>query len=261
MELLNSCITINIDAGITSPANNLETFPVHDIVIDSYKITKYLITNRQYATFLNLLNLENVRDGTYTYINAFNKMTRLKKHNDKYRVDYGFENHPVTGVTYYGAYAFALATGLRLPSEIEWENAARGGLKNKVFPWGDEQPTPLLANFGENVGKTTPVGNYPSNGFGLYDMAGNVWEWTTDWYQPTSHERKPDSRNILGIDKVIRGGGWAYPSNDLACSRRGRCWPRIGGTNIGFRLVADILKEEKIANASDVRKNFARFKV
>lgn len=235
-----------------------------EIILDEFKITRCPITNLQYAIFLNAFGIENVRDGTYLFMNSFNKSIRIKNQNGTYVVQDGFETHPVTHVNWLGACAFSLAVGARLPTEAEWEKAARGGLAGKLFPWGDNAPTPTLANFGENVGMTAKVGSYPPNGYGLYDMAGNVWEWTMDWYKPMYHNAA-ECRNPIGpadgVDKVIRGGGWAYPGSDLRCYSRGRSWIRLGGTNVGFRLVKD-LKQNNAAPCciKDLRRELERFK-
>ena len=102
--------------------------------------------------------------------------------------------------------------GYRLPTEAEWEKAARGGVEGKLYPWGTDEINPTLANYSEsNKNRTTPVGSYGANGYGLYDMAGNVWEWTWDWYggyisTPQADPRGPSS----GSGRVVRGNGWAH---------------------------------------------------
>jgi len=185
--------------------------------------------------------VQNEQDLTYLYLNIFNGCVRIRYQGKAYEVQQGFENHPVTHVNWIGAYAFSAAVGDRLPTEAEWERACRGGLEGMLFPWGNEIPSRSLANFGENVGATTKVGSYPPNKYGLYDMAGNVWEWTMDWYHPAYYKEvvsKDPAGPATGVDKVIRGGGWAYPGSDLQCSRRGRKWVRLGGTNVGFRVLS-----------------------
>ncbi|MDP7000175.1 MAG: SUMF1/EgtB/PvdO family nonheme iron enzyme, partial [Candidatus Poribacteria bacterium] len=106
--------------------------------------------------------------------------------------DFNQPNQPVVGVSWHDATAYAKWVGKRLPTEKEWEWAARaekewewaarGGLKGKKYPWGNQEPSASRANYGNKVGKPTAVGNYPANGYGLHDMAGNVWEWCQDWY-------------------------------------------------------------------------------
>jgi formylglycine-generating enzyme required for sulfatase activity len=100
--------------------------------------------------------------------------------------------------------------GYRLPTEAEWEKAARGGVAGKLYPWGTDEISAELANYGaSNKGGTTPVGSYGANGYGLYDVAGNAWEWTWDWYGEYAQIAKTDPRGpSSGSDRVIRGGSW-----------------------------------------------------
>jgi formylglycine-generating enzyme required for sulfatase activity len=161
-------------------------------------------------------------------------------------VDFGFEDHPVICVNWFGASAFAAWIGGRLPTEAEWENACRGGVEGFTFPWGNDKPNHSLANFGENVGSTTPVGKYPPNRFGLYDMTGNTWEWCKDWYRKDYYKKSPKINPggpSSGVDKVVRGGGWAYGMETLRCAKREKRWARVGGTNIGFRVAFDVRTE------------------
>jgi formylglycine-generating enzyme len=168
-------------------------------------------------------------------------------------------DHPVVHVAYEDADAYARWAGLALPTEAEWETAARGGLHRKTFVWGDdaEAPGQRLANFwhGEfpwrpepTYGRTSPVGSYPPNGYGLYDMAGNVWEWTTDWYSDTpaaggccaadSHDpRQPQFRVPR---RVVKGG--SFLCADVYCLRYRPAARRpqpvdTGMSHIGFRCV------------------------
>ena len=100
--------------------------------------------------------------------------------------------------------------GYRLPTEAEWERAARGGVAGKLFPWGTDEISAELANYSEsNKGKTTPIGTYAANGYGLYDMAGNVWEWCWDWRGNYTQIAQTDPRGpSSGSLRVFRGGGW-----------------------------------------------------
>jgi len=132
-------------------------------------------------------------------------------------------NHPVVQVSWEDAVAYAEWTGKRLPTEQEWEKAARG-TDGRVFPWGDQEPTRELCNFGENEGGTTPVGKYSPQGdssYGCVDMAGNVWEWTASDYDKSN--------------KVLRGGSWDNYPGDALCAHRGR-YPSLNRYNsVGLR--------------------------
>ena len=113
-------------------------------------------------------------------------------------------------------------TGYRLPTEAEWEKAARGGVAGKLYPWGTDEISPALANYSEsNKFKTTPVGSYGANGYGLYDMAGNVWEWTWDWYGAYAQTAQTDPRGpSSGSYRVVRGGGWYISAGGCRVANR-----------------------------------------
>jgi formylglycine-generating enzyme required for sulfatase activity len=127
------------------------------------------------------------------------------------------------------------ASGYRLPTEVEWEKAARGGLVGRSYPNGDS-----LSEIDANFGALGPVRvkSYPANGYGLHDMAGNVWEWCWDWYERPDHspEHRESSRN-LGIRRVLRGGCWRSPVEDCRVSCRNGLGPDLSSDTIGFRLV------------------------
>jgi formylglycine-generating enzyme required for sulfatase activity len=151
------------------------------------------------------------------------------------------DEQPVVGVSWFGARAYCLWLTLlsgveyRLPTEAEWEWAAGGRreeaskvLKVKEYPWGDTpEPTPKYANYADNEGMTTPIGRYPNNGTpeGLYDMAGNVWEWIEDWF------------DVDRSSKALRGGSWDAIRSNLRCSARGFISPVLSYNSVGFRVI------------------------
>lgn len=178
----------------------------------------------------------------------------------------GREKHPVVHLSWFDAVAYSKWAGKRLPTEAEWEFAARGGLQGKEYIWGDEfEPDgKALANIWQGAfpnGNTVkdghrlaaPVGSYPPNGYGLHDMAGNVWEWCSDWYLPDYFARSPASNptgpdtshdpNEPGVWKRIQRGG-SFLCTDLYCgayrpSRRMKTSPDTGLSHAGFRCVAE----------------------
>ena len=168
-------------------------------------------------------------------------------------------NYPMVYVSWNGATAYAKWAGKRLPTEAEWEYAARGGLVGKRYPWGDEKPNGSQCNFADKNAPnnfswadrmvddgyqyTAPVGSFKANGYGLHDMAGNVWEWCQDWYSEnyySSSSAKNPSGPDRGSQRVLRGGGWGTSTDDLRVAIRGYNYPNIRyDYGYGFRCVSD----------------------
>src|SRR5574341_492923 len=162
--------------------------PAHDVTLSAYYLDIYEVTNAQYAAFLT--EAGNQTGGGVPWYAAEHEDARLNAIGAAWQVLGNYADHPVTVVTWYGADAYCKARGGRLPSEAEWEKAARFNPETgsvRPYPWGDQRPDPTLANFGLNVTEqTTPVGHYEAgrSALGLYDMAGNVFEWIGDWFTP-----------------------------------------------------------------------------
>ena len=152
---------------------------------------------------------------------------------------------PVEKVTYHQASQYCAKVRKRLPTEAEWEKAARGGTTGWYY-WGQGHMD-LYAWYGNNAGKRTrPVGTRNPNRYGLYDMAGNVWEWVQDWYDPDYYKKSP-VRNpkgpAKGTTKVIRGGSWGTPPAKIAHADRDSREPHTRYINGGFRCAKEVRKQ------------------
>jgi formylglycine-generating enzyme required for sulfatase activity len=136
--------------------------------------------------------------------------------------------HPAWGINWAGARLLCQALGARLPSALEWECFAADNDVSRTYPWGEDAPTPRLANFDEHYGGTTPVGQFPPSDLGLFDLAGNVGEWCLNAYA----EGTP-------LERVVKGGAWSKSAVHLRIAARRGKWARLGTTTIGLRPVWD----------------------
>jgi len=210
--------------------------PIHKVYLAAFYIDKYEVTNLQFSQFLN--EKGNQEEGGVAWLDTSDEDCLIEYRNGKYQPKSGYENHPVIEVSWFGARAYAEWAGKRFPTEAEWEKAARGGLVGKKYPWGDNIDS-SKANYDENVGQTTPVGRYPPNNYGLYDMGGNVWEWVSDWYDEDYYSSSNSYRNPqgpnYGSERVIRGAGWSYDARYLRCASRSYVHPDNTSNHLGFR--------------------------
>lgn len=196
----------------------LDELPRHTVTVKEFYIDKNLVTNAQFKRFVaanpklaRLFPLERFDNGNY--------LKHWKTPGD----ENAGPDHPVVNVNWYAASLYCRWAGKRLPTEAEWEFAARGG-RNALFPWGDEPADETRANFNHNIAATSAVGSYPANPYGLYDMAGNVWQFLSDHWEPYRsdvnparnrdlHSSPPDlSVSVLHPNssrRVIRGGSFA----------------------------------------------------
>ncbi|MGZ3633940.1 MAG: SUMF1/EgtB/PvdO family nonheme iron enzyme, partial [Parachlamydiaceae bacterium] len=218
---------------------NRDEMPRHQISLPSFAIDKHPVTNEQFVRFLEVMGGE--KDNNHQDIIRL-KDSRIKRGGGKLSIESGYAKHPVVGVTWYGAVAYAKWVGKRLPTEGEWEIAARGGIENAYFPTGDDIEK-TQANFFSS--DTTAVMSYAPNGYGLYDMAGNVYEWCHDWYGYNYYEtsvQEPEAPTgpWQGVYRVLRGGCWKSLQEDLRCSRRHRNNPGTVNGTYGFRCAADV---------------------
>ena len=230
--------------GSVAPEAANDEKPVHTVYVDAFYMDQYEVTNLEYQKFI-LANPRWSKEGIARWLNDGYYLNHWNGN------DYpdGKANHPVVHVSWYAAMAYAQWAGKRLPTEAEWEYAAQGGLVGKRYPWGDDIDSGK-ANYDENVGDTTETGTYPPNGYGLYDMAGNVWEWCLDEYEENFYAESPRENPLssaysmdwiinnftkVKILPMMRGGSWYPPSAALRVT--GRLWNSPSNTNnsTGFR--------------------------
>ncbi len=234
--------------------------PRHKVYVDAFYIDKHEVTNAQYRKFVQAtghmepegLGLVKVEGKEYA-------LQIVKPWSDK---NYNGDDQPVVCVSWEDARAYAEWAGKRLPTEAEWEKAARGGLVGKRYPWGDDwPPRPKAGNFADKTFKkafpdvtfftpgyddgyayTAPVGKFAPNGYGLYDIAGNVWEWCADWYGSSYYASSPKNNPTgpnSGSFRVVRGGSWSRTdARSLRAACRYNCVPTRTYYFAGFRCVA-----------------------
>jgi len=290
------------DANVVGMQATEDSRPIHRVRVNGYWMDQTEVTNRQFAAFVKATGYVTVAERTptaedfpgappenlvagsvvfsppdhavpldthfrwWSYVDGANWRHPLGPGSDLK----GREDFPVVHVGYEDAEAYANWAGKRLPTEAEWEFAARGGLTGQVYPWGNaflvdgkfmanthQGHFPNEDTHADAHAGTAKVASYPPNGYGLYDVAGNVWEWTSDWYRPdyyaelasagvAENPRGPDTSfdpTEPGMMKRVHRGG-SYLCTEQYCSRymvgtRGKGEPSTGTNHLGFRLVKD----------------------
>lgn len=224
--------------------------PVHTVHLDAFYIDANEVTNGEFKDFV-LANPAWQKDGIDEKFHDGNYLQDWNGNN----FPLGERDHPVRYVSWYAAMAYAAWVDKRLPTEAEWEKAARGGLEKKQYPWGNGINL-KRANYGKHLGETTPVGDYPANDYGVHDIAGNVWEWCLDGYEADFYANSPprnptagannvedivnDFENIVDF-RVIRGGGWNSNPEWLRASNRHGTSPAYAGIGaLGFRCARSV---------------------
>jgi sulfatase modifying factor 1 len=202
--------------------------PRHRVTVAPFYLDKHEVTNRDFQAFVGASpdwqpgRLEpTLHNGDYL------------KHWPEGNFPEPLARHPVTYVSWYAAQAYAAWTGKRLPTEAEWEYAACGGLGRPEYPWGGDPVTPEHANYGESkLETTTPAGSYPPNGFGLHDLAGNVWEYCADVWR-SNYAAGPETAD--STRRAIRGGSWGGSPLNLRVRFRDSHPVTGAGPHVGFR--------------------------
>jgi len=226
--------------------------PVHTVTLSGFEISKYEVTNGQFCEFLNNKGVSS--DGSYNeteFIDMDGGCCQIVYSGDQFEVEKDKMNYPVITVTWYGARAFCEWIGGRLPTEAEWEFAARGGnqtqgyiysgsdsLDEVAWYWNNSENPDCYLYYGHG---TDIVGSKKKNELGVYDMSGNVCEWCSDWYGSDYYNISP--RNDpqgppAGTRKVIRGGSWYANADECRCAyRNSNDVPERGISYYGFRVV------------------------
>ncbi len=226
--------------------------PPHSVTLDGFWIDQTEVSNAQFAAFLNQRGHQT--EGGVPWLELADERCLIEEVDGQFQPKPGYAEHPVLKLSWHGAAAYCQWAGARLPTEAEWEYAARGEA-GSVYPWGD-QFDPARLNFcdancdydwsqaerDDGYERTAPVGSFPAGASwcGALDLAGNVWEWTGDWYDAEYYEQSPE-QNPSGPEggeaRVLRGGAWF----DAALFMRGayRAWdePDNRSTVTGFRCV------------------------
>jgi len=224
--------------------------PQHTVYLDAFYIDKAEVTNAQFAQFLN--EQGNQEEGGVTWLDIGDENCRITESGGQYQPKSGYGDHPGIEVSSYGARAYCKWLGKRLPTEAEWEKAARG-TDGRTYPWGNASDGSRVnfcdrnckldcKNTGADDGYagTAPVGSYPAgvSPYGALDMAGNVWEWVADWYDSGYYASSPESNPkgaASGDYRVFRGGSWASDAAFVRAAYRYRLTPGDTRNDVGFR--------------------------
>jgi len=226
----------------------------HQVRLSDFSIGKYEVTNFQFAKFLEKYGSNKVKSGEFAgEIMIYPVDGGLKFFQGQWKPDVGFEYNPVIGVTWFGANEFCKFIGGRLPSEAEWEYAARNqgekvrfgngldfALSTQINFNGNSDKTFTYADKGENRNRTVNVGGFSPNQLGIFQMSGNVWEWCQDWYKSNYYfKSKKDNPSgpVFGLYKVIRGGAFSSSANGIRNTERSFLAPYADNTDVGFRVV------------------------
>jgi iron(II)-dependent oxidoreductase len=263
--------TYPIGSPAQHPLANPAAMPAHRVTLKAFRIDRTEVTNAQFAEFMNALPVKpsgtalggkvgpaniapvdralflefSSRPSPYTMIDLDDEEARIGVRDARFTPNPGHEDHPVTETTWAGALAYCRWRGARLPTEVEWEAAARGP-QGRTFPWGEAMPTPELAVIGLPSGTTVPVGSRPRGATpeGLLDLAGSLLEWTSTLDRPYPY-RADDGREdpALPGERIVRGGNYIFDDtpDKLVTWNRTVAFrnPATGHRQIGVRCAAD----------------------
>ena len=223
-----------------------EERPQHKVHIDEYYIDKYEVTNEQYAKFLNEWGKDIDEQGNRMFAEH---PWGIRKTGSVFGYALVLAKHPVINVTWYGAVQYARWAGKRLPTEAEWERAARSGSTSKYYFGDDESGLDKCAWYKDNSdGTTQPVGQKGPNAWNIFDMSGNVWEWVSDYYEEVYYKSCPGNNPkgpSDGQDRVFRGGSWKFDASGCRSAFRNWSDPKEGIDSAGFRCAVSASEVNK----------------
>ncbi len=210
-------------------SRDMADLPLHTVYLDAYSIDKYPVTNARYKTCVDARGCRAPQESS-SYSPA----------RSSYYGNPTYANYPVIKVTWHQATAFCAWEGKRLPTEAEWEKAARGSSDTRKYPWGNADPNSTLLNYNMNLRDTSEVGSYPAGAspYGVMDMAGNVDEWVNDWYDKNYYSVSPGNNppgSATGTARVMRGGSFDYDVDQVRSSFRNYESPDYWDIFLGFR--------------------------
>jgi len=245
---------VDVEGGACELAMGEDSVPEHPVTLSAFQIETTEVTYAQFIAFLNALGANGHRAGCNFLPCAAtldeNELSNIRFDGTTYSIFGGLANYPVTFVTWNGADAYCRSLGRRLPTEAEWEFAARGEIGG-IYPWGSVWNPDLARTSIPATGEVgpRPVASYLSAGFGLYDMAGNVAEWVADWYDPEYYIGLYNQRQTVanpagptaGEQRVVRGGSWDSKPFFARSVHRQSADPSSTTAWIGFRCVQDMM--------------------
>ena len=215
--------------------------PKHSVFVKSFFMDILPVTNADFAKFLNANDLLN-QQGQSLYDHD-DQDARIHQRDAKWQADEAYAVHPVNEVSWVGARDYCAWLKKRLPTEAEWEKAARG-TDGRRYPWGNGEPNSKLAHFGAPFNASAPADAFPDGAspYGILDMAGNQWEWVSSAYKPYPYNAEDGRENqTTGPVRSTRGGGHDSDALEITTTQRGRYLsrsPKAGHHNIGFRCAS-----------------------
>lgn len=219
------------------PFSEIDEYPIHEVYLSEYAIDRTPVTNEMFAKFLNE-GPEITIKGQFAWFEASSSEAQIQLIDGYWQPVEGKENYPVIEVNWHGADAYCTWAGRRLPTEAEWEKAARG-TDGRTYPWGDSKPTCDHSWFHACGNETVPVGEMPagSSPYGVLDMAGNVWEWVADFYHADFYSDSPVNNPLAEGESayVVRGGSWVNEFWGIRVAGRGSKIHHESFSNLGFR--------------------------